>query len=66
MLISLNGEHREVSNDTTLGELLGQLDLGASRFAVELNEQLIPRSEHPSCTLAAGDRVEIVRAIGGG
>ena len=66
MQILLNGESREVPEDTTLTKLLTSLDLGQARFAVEVNEELIPRSEHPAHPLAAGDRVEIVQAIGGG
>ena len=66
MHILLNGESREVPENTTLTELLGTLELGPQRFAVEVNEQLIPRSEHPKHPLAADDRVEIVQAIGGG
>ena len=66
MQILLNGESREVAGDATLGQLLETLDLGERRFAVEINEELIPRSEHPGHPLQAGDRVEVVQAIGGG
>jgi sulfur carrier protein len=66
MQILLNGESREVAGDATLAQLLDTLDLGDKRFAVEVNEELIPRSEHAAHALAAGDRVEIVQAIGGG
>ena len=66
MHIVLNGESREVSKSATLTELLDTLELGDKRFAVEINEELIPRSEHSNHPLAAGDRVEIVQAIGGG
>ena len=66
MQILLNGESQEVAGDATLAQLLDTLDLGDKRFAVEINEELIPRSEHPACRLQAGDRVEIVQAIGGG
>lgn len=66
MQILLNGENREVASDATLAELLRSLDLEGRRFAVEINEELVPRSEHPSHLLHAGDRVEVVQAIGGG
>mgnify|MGYP000403901862 CR=1 FL=1 len=36
------------------------------RIAIELNMEIIPRSEHPSTMLAQNDTVEIVNAIGGG
>jgi sulfur carrier protein len=52
--------------DVTLGQLLSALDLGGRRLAIEVNEELVPRSEHDSFRLSPGDRVEIVQAIGGG
>jgi sulfur carrier protein len=66
MHILLNGDRHEVPDDTTLAELLDTLDLSGGRFAVEINEELIPRSEHAAHALRADDRVEIVQAIGGG
>jgi sulfur carrier protein len=66
MQIQLNGELRDVAEGTTLSLLANSLDLGSSRYAIEVNEELIPRSEHPGHALQSGDRVEIVQAIGGG
>ena len=66
MQIVLNGEPREVADDITLGALIGMLDMATTRFAVEVNEELIPRSEHADHALRADDRVEVVQAIGGG
>lgn len=66
MQIMLNGEPRRLADDATLGELLATLELGTSRYAVEINEDLIPRSQHAGLRLCPGDRVEIVQAIGGG
>jgi sulfur carrier protein len=66
MHILLNGEPREVADDSTLGDLLTTLELQNRRFAVEINEELIPRSEHNGRALRADDRVEVVQAIGGG
>jgi len=66
MQILLNGTKREVAPHSTLADLLGSLDLSGQRFAVEINEELVPRSEHAVRQLTADDRVEIVQAIGGG
>ncbi|WP_078117954.1 sulfur carrier protein ThiS [Thiosocius teredinicola] len=66
MHILLNGEPREVTSDSTLADLLATLDLCNKRYAVEINEELIPRSQHTSHPLHADDRVEVVQAIGGG
>ena len=66
MQILLNGETRELAEDTRLGELIATLDLQDRRYAVEVNEELIPRSEHAQHRLQTDDRVEVVQAIGGG
>ncbi|MEW6445601.1 MAG: sulfur carrier protein ThiS [Pseudomonadota bacterium] len=66
MLIVLNGEHREFEKDGTVASLLEMLGLSGQRLAVEVNGEIVPRSEHPDCVLREGDRVEVVRAIGGG
>jgi len=66
MHILLNGEPKEMPEDNTLSDLLITLDLQNKRFAVEVNEELVPRSEHTDHVLHANDRVEIVQAIGGG
>ena len=51
MHILLNGEPHEMPEDTTLADLLATLDLQNRRFAVEVNEELIPRSEHAAHAL---------------
>lgn len=64
--IQLNGDNTEIPENTSIEQLLEQLDLAGKRLAVELNQQIIPRGQFASHTLAAGDKVEIVQAIGGG
>ena len=64
--VVLNGETRSLEPGTTLAGLISSLNLGGRRMAVEINEEVIPRSEHPKRVLNEGDRVEIVHAVGGG
>ena len=66
MHIRLNGEDRTIDNAATLAQLVEQLGLAGKRIAVEVNDELVPRSEHAQHRLQGGDRVEIVQAIGGG
>ncbi len=66
MQIQVNGEALDVSENATLAELIEQLELTGKRIAIELNLEIIPRSEHVATRLSAGDQVEIVHAIGGG
>ncbi|AZF39855.1 Sulfur carrier protein ThiS [Pseudomonas sp. R4-39-08] len=66
MRIQLNGEHLELPDGETVAALLTRLDLTGRRVAVELNLDIVPRSQHEGTTLSEGDRVEVVHAIGGG
>ena len=66
MNIVLNGEPRGFDEALTLRGLIDRLDLAGKRLAVEVNEEVVPRSEHGAYRLRDGDRVEIVHAIGGG
>ena len=50
----------------TVAALLRQQGLADRRVAVEVNREIVPRSAHATRTLAAGDRVEVVHALGGG
>ena len=66
MRIQLNGEPYELPDGESVAALLGRLDLTGRRVAVELNLDIVPRSQHAGCVLADGDQLEIVHAIGGG
>ena len=66
MRIHLNGEEREFAVGTTLSALVQSLELPIEGVAVALNRQVVPRAQWPSQELQSGDRVEIVRAVGGG
>ena len=66
MHILLNGETTAVTDDLSVAALLDQLSLSGKRLAVECNGELVPRSQHAEPVLSAGDRIEIVEAMGGG
>lgn len=66
MQIQLNGEARTLTPDLTVAGLVESLGLAGRRIAVEVNEEIVPKSEHGEIRLAEGDRVEVVHAIGGG
>ena len=66
MQIRLNGNDHSLPAPATLADLVQQLQLGERRYAIEVNDELIPRGEHADHQLHEGDRVEIVQAIGGG
>jgi sulfur carrier protein len=66
MQIILNGESTTVDENTTIAQLIEQLQLTGKRIAVEINEEIVPRSAHTNTPLHEGDMIEIVHAIGGG
>lgn len=67
MQIQLNGEALTLEPETgSVAQLVQSLGLAGQRIAVEVNEEIVPRSEHDSTRLGEGDRVEVVHAIGGG
>lgn len=65
MQIILNGNPHKLDKTTTVADLLVEFDLNG-RLAVEINQQIIPRSMFKERKLNPGDNVEIVHAIGGG
>ena len=66
MNVTVNGETVSVSAGCSLHELLGELGFAGKRVAVELNQEIVPRSQLASAVLGEADCLEIVHAIGGG
>ena len=66
MEIQLNGQRRIVDTDSSLSDLLLSEGLAERRVAIEVNGEIVPRGSHASQRLQAGDRIEIVHALGGG
>ena len=64
--IVLNGSDRQVDSNISVSQLLEELGLTEKRLAVEINQQIIPRSNFTDHILNEKDNVEIVQAIGGG
>lgn len=66
MHISLNGESYQLAEGSSIEQLLIQLEFVGKRVAVEVNQEIVPRSQHSQTLLNEGDQVEVVQAIGGG
>tara|TARA_Y100000768_G_scaffold175649_1_gene131496 strand:- start:565 stop:777 length:213 start_codon:yes stop_codon:yes gene_type:complete len=65
VVIALNGSDIQLKSDS-LKELIDSLNLSEARFAVEINREIIPKSQIENYTLNDKDKVEIVIAVGGG
>ncbi|OGT56352.1 MAG: thiamine biosynthesis protein ThiS [Gammaproteobacteria bacterium RIFCSPHIGHO2_12_FULL_63_22] len=66
MELHVNGQTRQFEPPMTLLALLREAGLNERRIAVEVNQEVIPRSRHADHVLSDGDRIEIIQAIGGG
>lgn len=66
MKIQVNGEPHGCRVGATIGDLLRELDIKTERVAVELNLEILDRTEFDRRGLREGDRVEIMSFIGGG
>lgn len=66
MKIIINGEEREISEGTTVSQLLKDMNTPAVGIAVERNREIVSRSLHPTTVLEEGDELEIVKMVGGG
>lgn len=64
--IVLNGESYELPKRVSVLELFELLDLSTKFMAVEINDEIIFRDLWESYLLNQDDKVELVRAIGGG
>jgi sulfur carrier protein len=66
MRLTINGEAREVPEGLSLSGLLQHLELTDGLVAIERNREVVPRREHSSVFVQAGDVLEIVQFVGGG
>jgi thiazole synthase len=66
MKITVNGKEHEVAEGTSVEALLAHLGVKREYTAVAVNREVTPRSAYAATRLNAGDKVEIVRPMGGG
>lgn len=66
MKIYLNGSLTELPENSSVADILVLLEVVGRRVAVELNDHIVPKSQHSQVVLQDNDKVEVVHAIGGG
>lgn len=64
--VVINGQQREVPDGSTVGEFLAARGYRVTMVIVELNGVIVPREACAGTVLNAGDRIEMVHAVGGG
>ncbi len=66
MKLTINGEARELPGPVTIAQYLETMGLAGRYVAVARNGDVLDRAAFPRVTLQDGDRIEIVRPVGGG
>ena len=66
MQIELNGAPHPIMENQNVQDLIASLDLAGKSLAVAINREVVPRHMWQQRVLQPSDRVDIVRAIGGG
>ncbi len=66
MIVTINGEQREIPEGLTVTALIEHLGMRQDRVAVERNLDILPRAQWPESRVEPNDRFEIVQLVGGG
>lgn len=66
MNIYINGQAQSFDLGLSVQDLIQYLDLVNKRYALELNQAILPRSLYSQTLLNEGDKIEIIHAVGGG
>jgi sulfur carrier protein len=66
MIVTVNGEPRELADGSTVASLVEELSAPRRGVAVALDGEVVPRAQWPATSIAEGARIEVVAAIQGG
>ena len=66
MNLFVNGENVKLPDNANIKDLIEHLGCQDQRIALEVNETIIPKSTHEQFLLSDNDKIEIIKAVGGG
>jgi sulfur carrier protein len=66
MNIIVNGKSMDLADGLTIDGLLAHLQIKREYTAVAVNREVAPKSSYAGTVLKDGDKIEIVRPMGGG
>ncbi len=66
MMISVNGKAVELPDGVSVDGLLDHLKVKREYTAVAINREITPKAQYADTHLKDGDKVEVVRPMGGG
>ena len=64
--VQVNGKEREVPSGLSVHQLVESFDLNPLLIVVELNREILSRSQFKDVQVSEGDAVELVHFVGGG
>jgi thiamine biosynthesis protein ThiS len=66
MIVTINGERREIPDGLNVIALLDHLRMSNGRVAIERNRDILPRARWQDTQIEPNDSFEIVHFVGGG
>ena len=66
MEIVVNGESRNIKDNTTVLELLNELKVKEKTMAVAVNMEIVKKELWAKHTIQDGDKLELLHFVGGG
>ena len=66
MVITINGETKEIGQEVNLGDLLKFFALPQERIAIELNKEVVRKKDWEKICVKDADKIEIIHFVGGG
>ena len=64
--IYINGKKKNINSNSNLINILEEYSLKNKLVAVEINQEVIPKSNYKTKKINKNDRIEILELIGGG
>jgi thiamine biosynthesis protein ThiS len=66
MVLTVNGQKKEIGGDLTVSGLLDELSIDPETVVVERNMNILKREDHGEEVLEDGDSIEIIQMVDGG
>ena len=66
MVITINGETKEIGQEVNLDDLLRFFALPQERIAIEVNKQVVRKKDWENIKINEADKIEIIHFVGGG
>ena len=64
--IYINGKKKNININDNLNNILEDFSIKNKLVAIELNEEVVPKSKYKTKRISQNDRIEILELIGGG